>query len=88
MSQQQLPANNLNKYDFYEYGKPLTFKETDYRSAVARGHRFYFPRQVPREPLTRGEVQGQQRRSEVIKNVSETTEAFPFKVIEFNVETI
>lgn len=79
MSQQQLPANNLNKYDFYEYKKALTFKETDYRSAIARGHRFYFPRQVPRDKEHVARTMERQR-PEIMKNVSETIDAFPFKV--------
>lgn len=83
MSQlQQLPPNNLNKYDFYEYGRPLTFAGTDYRSATTRGHQFYFPKEVPTGVGVGNvrDVNTIEKRTEAIRNVSETTEAFPFKV--------
>lgn len=70
--------NNLNKYDFYDYKKPLTFKETDYRTATVRGHQFYFPKEAPtRRAVT---TVHDARKPIVIKNVTETSEEFPFKV--------
>uniref|UniRef100_A0A336M112 CSON009834 protein n=1 Tax=Culicoides sonorensis TaxID=179676 RepID=A0A336M112_CULSO len=78
--QKQLLVNTVNKYDFYEYEKPLMFNETDYRSGATRSHRYYFPKDVPKEPefkCNTGKLMGSN--PICIKNVSETTEKFPFK---------
>lgn len=81
--QHRVLVNNLNQYDFYEYQKPLTFKETDYRTAFSRGHQFYFPTEVPKASVYRENLsRALHQKPEYVKSVSETNEQYHFQVNE------